>query len=234
MNILVIDPSLPFIDTIRPLLEHEGYRTSGASDIASALVWLEENRPDSLVVDRDLLVSEGQTLLQALQRHGDLPTIFLTSTEGPRGSLESPTPELHRIEHILRRAAEVTAAVETRAIRVGELTIDLAKKRAIFRGKRLPLTPIQFRLLSRLGGQAGQVVDYRELFGQVWGYEGDDQEARTLLKAHMGQIRRKMGLQVKNGEYLVSARGFGYMLIGPEEDHPPQKGDGQTSVAESR
>jgi len=232
MNILVINPDLPFVHNIRVLLEREGYRTSVANDIASALIWLEENRPDLLIIDRDLLVSEGQALLQILQRHGDLPTIFLTSAISQERALEYHVPRLDQIEHILRQAKP--AVREMQIIHVAELLVDLAKKRAIFRGKRLPLTPIQFRLLSYLAGRTGQVVGYQELLKQVWGYESDDQEARELLKTHIRQIRRKMGLRVKNGEYLVSVRGFGYMLISPEEDRPLQQGDGEIVVVEAK
>ena len=221
MNTLVINPDLAFTDRIRSLLEREGYSTSVATDIASALVWLKDNRPDFLIVDREILVNEGQVLLRALQHHGDLPALFLTSATSQERSLQSEAPGLDRIERVLRRA-KAAVAEEVLVIRLGELLIDVPKKRAIFRGKRLPLTPIQFRLLNCLAERAGEVVGYRELLRRVWGYEGDDQEARELLKVHVRQVRRKMGLQVKDGQYLVSARGFGYMLVDPDEEQPSQ------------
>ena len=221
MNALVINVDSAFTNRVRSLLEREGYLASVAGDVTSALEWLEDNRPDLLIVNREQLVTEGQVLFRSLQRHGHLPILFLTSAESQERALQSEAPGLDQIEHILRRAK---AAVEEKlpVIRLGDLLIDIPKKRAVFRGKRLPLTPIQFRLLSYLAEKAGEVVDYRELLRRIWGYEGDDQEARELLKVHVRQIRRKMGLQVKDGQYLVSARGFGYMLIDPSEDQTSQ------------
>ena len=221
MNALVINSDSAFTDRVRSLLEREGYATWVTGDVASSLEWLEDNRPDFLIVNRELLVSEGQALLHSLQRHGDLPIVFLTSAESQERALQSEVPGLDQIEHVLRRA-KAAIAEELLVVRLGELLIDIPKKRAVFRGKRLLLTPIQFRLLSLLAKRAGEVVDYRELLRRIWGYEGDDQEARNLLKVHVRQIRRKMGLQVKDGYYLVSARGFGYMLIDPDEDQTSQ------------
>jgi len=62
------------------------------------------------------------------------------------------------------------------------------------------------------------VIGYRELLCQVWGFDAEEAEARELLKAHIRQIRRKMGLDAQRAEYLQSVRGFGYMLIDPHED----------------
>lgn len=221
MNTLVINPDPAFADRIRSRLEREGYGTSVATDVDSALVWLKENRPDFLIVDREILVNEGLVLLRTLQQHGDLPVLFLTSAESPERALQSEPPGLNRIERVLRRV-QAAVSEEALVIRLGELVIDIPKKRAIYRGKRLPLTPIQFRLLNCLAERADEVIGYQELLKRIWGYEGDDQEARELLKVHIRQIRRKMGLQVKDGQYLVSARGFGYMLLDPGEDEPSQ------------
>ncbi|MCG2767735.1 MAG: response regulator transcription factor [Anaerolineae bacterium] len=221
MNTMVINPDPAFTDRIRSQLEREGYNTAVATDVASALVLLEDHRPDFLIVDREILVSEGQVLLRTLQQHGDLPILFLTSAKNSERALQSEAPNLDRIERVLRRV-KAALAEDLPVVRLGELLIDVPKKRAVFRGKRLPLTPIQFRLLSYLAKRAGEVVNYRELLRRIWGYEGDDQEAKELLKVHVRQIRRKMGLQVKDGQYLVSARGFGYMLIDPDEDQTSQ------------
>ena len=217
MNGLVIDLDPAFTEKVRSLLEREGYATSVTHDVAAALTWLEGNRPDLLIVDRDLLVSQGQALLHTLQQHDDLPLMFLTSAKIRERAPHAEASVLERIERIVRQATPTEVHKRPR-IQLGELLIDTPRRRAIFRGKRLPLTPIQFRLLKCLGERAGEVVDHRELLRETWGYDGDDQEARELLKVHVRQIRRKIGLQAKDNEYLVSVRGFGYMLMDPEED----------------
>jgi DNA-binding response OmpR family regulator len=101
---------------------------------------------------------------------------------------------------------------------LGKLTIDLAQKRVRLRGRWISLPPTQYRLLTVLAQHRGEVVGYRELLKEVWGYSGDENEARELLKVHVRLVRRKLGLNPQTGEYLRSVRGFGYMLADPDKE----------------
>jgi DNA-binding response OmpR family regulator len=51
----------------------------------------------------------------------------------------------------------------------------------------------------------------------VWKYDAEEAEARELVKVHVRQIRRRLGLAPER-HYIRSVRGFGYMLISPDED----------------
>jgi DNA-binding response OmpR family regulator len=52
----------------------------------------------------------------------------------------------------------------------------------------------------------------------VWGYQGEDSEARELLKVHIKRIRLKMQAIAEGGErYIQTVRGFGYRLSPPDE-----------------
>jgi len=216
MNGLVINPDPAFADKVRRLLEQEGC-LAFVADVATGTEWLQSHRPDLLVVDLELLVTDGNVLLRTLQRYDTFPLVALTSATSNEQAREPGTSSLDAIRRVVRRVRDSEPRTKS-IIRLGELLVDTPKRRAVFRDKRLLLTPIQFRLLRCLAERSGEVVDYQELLRQTWGHEGDDQEARELLKAHIRQIRRKMGLLAKDNEYLVSVRGFGYMLLDPEED----------------
>jgi DNA-binding response OmpR family regulator len=102
-------------------------------------------------------------------------------------------------------------------LRLGDLTIDLARKRAKFRRRKwVQLPPMQYQILVTLAQRPNEVLGFRELLRQVWGYDGSKAEAQELLKAHVRLIRRKMRWNPQTGEYLRSVRGFGYMLSVPE------------------
>jgi DNA-binding response OmpR family regulator len=54
----------------------------------------------------------------------------------------------------------------------------------------------------------------------VWGYQGEEGEARELLKVHINRTRHKMrGLAEGGDRYIQSVRGFGYMLPLRMDDH---------------
>ena len=80
----------------------------------------------------------------------------------------------------------------------------------------MPRPPVQYQLLVTLAQRPNEVIGFRELLRQVWGYDGSKAEAQELLKAHVRLIRRKLGWNPQAGEYLRSVRGFGYMLSVPE------------------
>jgi two-component system KDP operon response regulator KdpE len=124
---------------------------------------------------------------------------------------------LRRAEAILRRLRGLLEEERT-ILKIGQLTIDFENKQVTFYDKSLTLTPIQFNLLGALAISAGRVVGYRELLETVWGYTGEDSEARELLKVHINRIRRKMRAIAEGGEsYIQSVRGFGYRLSPPGE-----------------
>ena len=126
-----------------------------------------------------------------------------------------------RHEGVLRRIEMLVTRLQGafhpagQLIRVGKLSIDPARKEVIFAAKRIPLPPVQFRLLQYLALNAERVVDHRELLREVWGYVGVDSEARNLVKTHVRLIRRKLHWTEEADSYLKSVRGFGYMLSVP-------------------
>ena len=124
---------------------------------------------------------------------------------------------LRRAEAILRRLRRLFEEERT-VLKIDQLAIDFEKKQVTFHDKLLALTPIQFNLLGSLALNAGRVMGYRELLENVWGYKGEDSEARELLKVHINRMRQKMKAIAEGGErYIQSVRGFGYSLSPPDE-----------------
>jgi two-component system, OmpR family, KDP operon response regulator KdpE len=154
----------------------------------------------------------GPALMAAVRNSARLPVVLPVEAGGRR-----PSPaDCRRVIAAMRLARP--AQRPSAALRIGKLTIDLARKRVRLRGRWLSLPPTQYRLLTVLAQHRGQVVGYRELLKEVWGYDGDENEARELLKVHVRLIRRKLGLNPQTGEYLRAVRGFGYMLVDPDKE----------------
>ncbi len=223
MNVLVVNSDKGFLQAIQPLLERDGYVAHVAQDIASALQLMETNRPDLIIMERDCLELEGRAFFAKLRQQDEAPVIFLTSSTTTTRGYGNIVPQisqydLERIEAIMAHVRKSLSNRVDEVIRVGELVIDTAKKRVIFRHRQVTLPPIQFRLLTCLALNLGRVVGYRELFREVWDYDGREDEARELLKVHIRQIRLKLGLDVQKAEYLQTVRGFGYMLV--EHENP--------------
>jgi DNA-binding response OmpR family regulator len=208
LDILIVNPDRDFLSALSPLLKKDGHNVSVAHDMTAALQTLEQSPPGLVVMEREYLEQEGQPFFAKLSQYDGLPIILLTSGsetgEGVKFASVPKQHELERIEAIVARVKETTSDWRRETLRVGDLVIDLAKKQVAFGARRIKLPPIQFRLL-------------KHLVQEVWGYQGEDSEARELLKVHIRQIRRKLGWDAAKAEYLQAVRGFGYMLAEPEE-----------------
>ena len=193
-------------------LAAEGLACRTVSDVAEAVELLADGPADVIVVERPALEVGGSALMAAVRNSTRLPLVLPVETGARR-----PSPaDCHRAVMAVRLARPAKRPVT--AMRVGKLTIDLARKRVRLRGRWVSLPPTQYRLITTLAQHRGQVVGYRELLKEVWGYGGDENEARELLKVHVRLIRRKLGLNPQTGEYLRVVRGFGYMLVDPDKE----------------
>jgi len=117
-----------------------------------------------------------------------------------------------RVRALLRRAQRWQASQNEGVITVRDLTIDLDKCEVALRGRPVPLTPTELRLLAVLAEKVGKVLDARTLLSSVHEHDYDDREAQNLVKVHIANLRRKLEDGRDGNPYILCVRGFGYML----------------------
>lgn len=111
-----------------------------------------------------------------------------------------------RVEVLLRRHKDYP---EHGVLNVGEIEIDLIKRKVWFAGEPVDLLHKEFRLLEFLARHAGQVVNRRVIFEQVWGcfFEPSD----NLINVHVGKLRRKLE-KPGHPSPIRTVKGEGYCL----------------------
>lgn len=204
MHALILALTLDTADEMQTVLGDAADYYTVATTWPQALSCLKEDCPDVVVIERAALTRlRPTTLLNLAEPDRWPPLIFVdTPVAGARDGVV-----------LAKRLVPTSAPV----LQVGELCIDTRKKRAGLGERWVTLPPLQYRLLLTLARRAGEVVSYQELLQAVWGYDGGDNEARELLKVHIRQIRRRLGLDPEEHPYIRSVRGFGYMLAPPED-----------------
>ena len=93
-----------------------------------------------------------------------------------------------RVRATLRRASPGAPAPER--LSLGPLSLDLAMRRAEHQGDPLPLTPIEFDLLSELALHRGRVLLPADILRAVWGPSYIDD--RSLLRTAVWRLRTKL------------------------------------------
>ena len=231
MKILLVQPDASLARGLRYYLQQAGYQVLVIPAVDALAEALKKESPDLVITASDTIEIAGA---RPLADEGDLARVPLImplphleraiSGAAVGADATPPNPQRQLAEGIIARLRQVRRGRISR-IRVGGLSLNFDRKRASFYGNPLPLTPLQFKLLSVLALNSKRVVEYRDLLEQVWGIEGDAGEARELLKVHINRIRQKLKTAAPEAPpHLHAARGFGYMLAGPRPAPKPAAG----------
>ena len=98
---------------------------------------------------------------------------------------------------------------------LGNLAIDRATHRVTVAGRPVRLTAIEHKLLHTLSLDAGGATTWETLQRRVWKDRGGatPQTVRNAIR----KLRRKLGDDARRPKYIVSERGLGYRMPGPED-----------------
>jgi two-component system phosphate regulon response regulator PhoB len=89
----------------------------------------------------------------------------------------------------------------------GGIKLDAGAHRLEVRGRDVPLTATEFRLLQLLMDRRGRVQTRGKLLSDAWGY-AEDVDSRTV-DTHVRRLRRKLGAEAHRIETVI---GVGYRL----------------------
>jgi two-component system OmpR family response regulator len=227
-TILIVEDDKPLLDVLKYHLSKEGYNIVTALDGSQALEAARKSQLDVILLDVMLPKIDGFEVCRILRKEMTVPILMLTAKDsdidkvvgleiGADDYLTKPFSMrelVARIRAMLRRSEMVGAKPPESGvpIRVGELEIDTARRRASVSGSALKLTAKEFDLLLLLAENKGIVFSREQLLDKVWGYDypGD---TRTV-DVHVRWLREKIETDPGKPRYLITMRGVGYKLEG--------------------
>ncbi|MGG7565227.1 phosphate regulon transcriptional regulator PhoB [Rhodovulum sp. DZ06] len=231
-RILVIEDEEALCALLEYNLSKEGYAVSLQSDGDEALISVEEEKPDLILLDWMLPNVSGIEICRQVRARSELreiPIIMLTARgeeddrirgleTGADDYLTKPfsMSELTaRIRAVLRRARPTLAGdVAT----FGDLSLDRQAHR-VRRGERdLHLGPTEFKLLDVLMQRPGRVFSREQLLDLVWGRDVYV-EIRTV-DVHVGRLRKALNRR-GDKDPIRTVRSAGYAL---DETYPQAVG----------
>ncbi|MGH7953680.1 MAG: response regulator [Limisphaerales bacterium] len=222
-KILIVDDEPDAIELLEFNLKQAGFEVVAAEDGAEALRKAKSSTPALVVLDVMLPELDGLEVCKLLRRDPAttaLPIIMLTAKAAELDrvlGLElgaddyitkpfSPRELILRIKKILERGKSVSKKVER--LDIGGLRIDVPRHQASWRGKEIPLTATEFKLLALLAERRGRVQSRDQLLRDVWEYDSLI-DTRTV-DTHMRRLREKLGPAAK---FLDTVRGVGYRFL---------------------
>lgn len=225
--ILVVDDEKSIRSFLRISIEMQGYKCIDASDGATALMLAVSRNPDILVLDLGLPDMDGVEVIKKLRTISQMPIIIISARGHEREKIEAldagaddyltkpfSVPELlARIRVILRHKPNMKAPneISNPVYKVKNLTIDTDKHRVWLNSNEIRLTPNEYKVLVLLAQNQGKVLSHRFIAENIWGgmLANDTQSLRVC----MGNLRRKLGQDPTQPEYIITEIGVGYRMI---------------------
>lgn len=197
----------------------------GCPDPIGALLLVGRTCPDAIVLGP--ITNGGLDALEFLRvvrtAEPDLPIVFgvdssqtaaAASDAGASAILPRPyvLPELFALVRAIARQHR-NLPPQPAPINLGRLRIDAAMQQIWLDGNSILLSPMEFRLLRYLAERSGAVVARTELISQVW---GPQTTARSnTLTVHVRRLRRRLGDDDNNPQWIKAVRGLGYQFNVP-------------------
>ena len=230
-NILIAEDDADIVELLSLYLTGEGYTVFSAENGLAALERIASTKIDLAILDIMMPEMNGYDVLKRIRESHNFPVIMLSAKEldtdrilglnlGADAYLTKPFNPLEVVAYVksaLRRYYDLGASDpgdrspgEEHSQVVGELELDLLKFILRKRGRIVPLTPAEMKIVVKLMSAPGRVYTKAQLYACIGGefYESDD----NTMMVHISNIRSKIEDDPSNPRYIKTVRGLGYKI----------------------
>jgi DNA-binding response OmpR family regulator len=224
-HILIVEDEAATAKLIKDVLTGEQHTVAWAKNLFQAEGLLGKQKPDLIVLDRQLPDGDGLDFCRKLRNEvatQTVPVLFLTSKKsmtdkvlglemGGDDYLAKPfgAEELAaRVKALLRRTQNAVAP--STVLQHGPFDLNGDNRTAKVQGKEVKLTNKEFDLLQAFIERADRVLTRQFLLSHVWGYEMELQLSTKAVDMAIVGLRRKLG---KQGALIETVKGHGYRLL---------------------
>ncbi len=221
-HILIVEDDADTAEMVSTFLETAGYSTATVDSGEIALSEINTQPPDLVLLDLGLPDMSGLDVLKQVRASSFLPLIVISGKTQERdkvvaleqgaddymGKPFSQEELLARVMALLRRV-DWTPIPEPK-LTVRHLELDMARRQASIRNKKLHLTPVEYGILVTMMRSAGEVVSHDDLLHAVWGesHEGN----YSVLRVNISRLRQKLEENPRHPSYVVTVPGQGYVM----------------------
>jgi len=226
-HILVVDDELQIQRALRTILSEKGFKVTTASNGEEGLTLAATQEPDLVILDLGLPDTDGVEICARLREWTQCPIIVLSVRDSERdkvAALDQGADDyltkpfgieelLARVRVALRHAAGGKGG-QSKLVKAGPLTIDLAWHIIRRGGEEIKLTGTEYKLLAYLASNHGRVLTHQSILTHVWGPA--DADHTEYLRVYMRQLRKKLEEDPERPAYILTEPGIGYRFIADE------------------
>jgi len=231
-KILVVEDDANIRNIVSTILETSGYQVLLAESCLMAKTVFSSYLPDLIILDLGLPDMDGMHLLDYVRKDTLTPIIVLSArtedhdkvTALDRGANDYVTKPfssaelLARIRSALRsnRFSSDKGRLPGGRFQMQGLEIDYDARQVFICGREIKLTQTEYNIVALLSENCGKMMTYAAIIKAIWG--GNAQEGSIKkLQVNMANIRRKLGAQPGEINYIINELGVGYRMNGDRE-----------------
>ena len=222
-HVLVVEDEPAQREVLVYNLEAEGFMVSRADNGEDALLLIEENMPDVIVLDWMMPRLSGIEVCRQLKSRAEtrnIPVIMLSARSedvdlvrgletGADDYVIKPYSVIELMARVRSQLRRVRPSIVGLRLDFEDVVLDSESHRVTRNHSEIKLGPTEYRLLSTFIEKPSRVWSREQLLDRVWGRE-IYVDTRTV-DVHIGRLRK--ALMVHGGDDIIrTVRGAGYGL----------------------
>ena len=217
-SILIVEDEKKLANILLEYLNKDGFHTKHIASGSKVIPWVKKNNPDLILLDLMLPEMNGKKICQEIRNFSSLPIIMVTAMVEEIDRLIglelgadayictpfSPKEVIARVKAVLRRSdPDYIKSSQSSGFQVNpdHYSITLS-------GKKLELTPVEFRLMSMFIEYPNRVYNRDQILNKVFD-DGRIVLDRTV-DTHIKNLRQKLKAVNPQSDYIRSIYGIGY------------------------
>ena len=223
-RVLVVDDEPAILRAVQTNLNGHGFRVDTAATGQEALDATTRVRPDVILLDLGLPDMDGLDVIRAIRARMPIPIVVLSARGaehekvaaldlGADDYLTKPfgvNELLARVRVALRHTAKPVTGTES-IIRLGEIEVDLERRRVTSSGEPVHVTPTEWDLLKLFVTSPDKVLTDRMILQAVWGSAYRSQA--HSLHVYVARLRKTLEPDRTAPRHLLTEPGVGYRFV---------------------
>lgn len=219
-KLLLVEDDRAIIANLTEFLEKEGFEVKSVTGQNAAMMTLENEKFDIVLVDISLEEGNGFSVCASVKREYKIPVIFLTASSDEYSIVTGfdigaddyvskpfrPRELVSRIKNVLRLTGNTGSALI-----IGNTEVDTVKGTVVKNGKEVFLSALEYKLLLVFINNRGIILSRNQLLEAIWDIAGEFVNDNTLT-VYIKRLREKIEDDPRNPRIIKTIRGLGYRV----------------------
>lgn len=220
MRILVCEDEIELADGLCAILKSNKYSVDAVYDGENALMYLEAENYDAVILDIMMPKVDGITVLKTIRKNkNNIPVILLTAkseiedkVEGLDVGADDYLTKPFNAKELLARLRAITRRKENftdNILSIGNITLNRTTFEVSTLDKSFKLTSKEFQMLEMFMSNPSNIISADTFMDKIWGYDTDTDI--SIVWVYISYLRKKLSSLNANVQIKVT-RNVGYSL----------------------